>query len=132
MLPITFKQPLNWTLAARNLFHGIKRIFMKNLLTAMIVIATLNIACIPCSYALGFEKGNASNAENVDSNSLKVSLNEANFEQLLSLKGIGKKKAKAIISYRQEVGSFSEIEELLLVSGIGKKVIVENEDRLVL
>lgn len=132
MLSITFRLPLNWTLAVRNLFHGIKRIFMKNLFTAIIVIAALNVAYIPFSYASGFEKPNAQKTGHVESNTSKISLNDANYEQLLSLKGIGKKKAEAIISYRQEVGSFSEIEELLLVSGIGKKVIQENEDRLVL
>ncbi len=40
-----------------------------------------------------------------------------------SLKGIGLKKAEAIVKYRTEKGPFKTVEELENVSGIGKKTL---------
>ena len=102
---------------------------MKILISTILFITSLAIVYSPASLS---EDNKLDNAQMSAINETKVNLNDANYEQLLSLKGIGKKKAQAILTYRQEVGQFLEIEELLLVSGIGKKVIVENENRLVL
>ncbi|MDX8359521.1 helix-hairpin-helix domain-containing protein [Cytobacillus sp. IB215316] len=51
----------------------------------------------------------------------KVDLNRATMAELESLPGIGGKKAEAIISYREEYGSFHTVEDLLKISGIGEK-----------
>jgi competence protein ComEA len=48
-----------------------------------------------------------------------LDINQATQEDLESLPGIGTTKAEAIIEYRDMVGSFSKIEDLLEVSGIG-------------
>ena len=50
----------------------------------------------------------------------KVNVNTAGENDLLTLPGIGEKTAKKILSYRQEHGSFSSIDELMQVPGIGK------------
>ena len=52
----------------------------------------------------------------------KVNINQANFEQLVALPGIGKVKASAILEYRQQVGLFGSIEELQNIRGIGAKL----------
>lgn len=59
-----------------------------------------------------------------------VNINQADKKSLLSLKGVGKKKAQAIISYRQEHGDFTNINDLLKVKGIGKHVVEDNITRL--
>jgi len=59
-----------------------------------------------------------------------VNLNESTFEQLITLKGVGHTRAKAIIVYRQEVGSFKSIDELMEVNGIGEKIVLQNKARL--
>jgi competence protein ComEA len=48
-----------------------------------------------------------------------VNLNTATLEQLDSLPGIGLTAAKAIISYRTDNGSFTRVDDLLKVPGIG-------------
>ena len=59
-----------------------------------------------------------------------ISLNEATAKQLTSLKGIGEKKALAIISYREANGKFTSMNDLLNVKGIGEKVLADNIQRL--
>ncbi len=59
-----------------------------------------------------------------------VNLNNSTFEQLVSLKGVGQTKAKAIIAYRQQAGGFKSVNELVKVSGIGEKIVKENKARL--
>lgn len=60
----------------------------------------------------------------------KVSLNNASVEQLETLKGVGHKKAQAIVKYRQQIGQFVKIEQLVNVKGIGDKIIQDNKSRL--
>ncbi len=50
----------------------------------------------------------------------KVNINTAGVEELMSLNGIGEVKARAIVDYREEHGSFKSAEEIMQVSGIGE------------
>ncbi len=50
-----------------------------------------------------------------------IDLNTANAAELVTLPGIGPKKAEAIIEYRTENGRFMAIEEVKEVKGIGEK-----------
>ena len=58
-----------------------------------------------------------------------VDLNTAGKKELITLSGIGAKKAEAIIEYRK-VDCFKSIEELAKVKGIGKKTVEKNKDNL--
>ncbi len=49
-----------------------------------------------------------------------ININTANVSQLVSLKGIGPKKAAAIIKSRKQSGPFHSLNELLRVKGISK------------
>ena len=51
----------------------------------------------------------------------KIDLNTATVEQLHTLKGIGHKKALAILEYRKK-HKFTKIEDIMKVKGIGKKL----------
>ncbi|WP_109440432.1 ComEA family DNA-binding protein [Acinetobacter haemolyticus] len=62
----------------------------------------------------------------------KISLNQANLQQLQSLSGVGEKKALAIIEYRQKHGAFKALDELMNVKGIGPKLFEKNRARLIL
>ncbi len=57
-----------------------------------------------------------------------VNINSADAKTIaLNLKGIGIKKADAIVKYRKKHGSFKSIEDLENVKGIGKKTIQKNK-----
>lgn len=70
-----------------------------------------------------FEKGNSSNSTPSNSKQGTVNINTATLEELQTIKGIGKKKAEAILQYRKEHGAFRTKEDLLQVKGIGKKAL---------
>jgi len=55
-----------------------------------------------------------------------ININTATAEELAELKGIGLKKAEAIISYREQRGLFTSVEELILVKGIGENTVAKN------
>ena len=61
-----------------------------------------------------------------------VNINTADLDALMTLKGIGRVKAEAIISYRNEHGGFSEIEELMLISGIKEGTFAKIRDFITL
>ncbi|MDF2041578.1 MULTISPECIES: helix-hairpin-helix domain-containing protein [unclassified Pantoea] len=61
----------------------------------------------------------------------QVSINDATAEQLTAvMNGVGLKKAQAIVSYREQYGPFSAIQQLSEVPGIGNALIERNAGRL--
>ena len=63
-------------------------------------------------------------------NSSKININTASKEELMTLTGIGESKADNIIKYRQENGSFSAVEDLTNVSGIGESIFNKIKDSI--
>ena len=60
----------------------------------------------------------------------RININTANITQLMALPGIGEVKAGAIIRYRQEHGGFQNIDEVLLVNGIGSGIYAQIIDQI--
>lgn len=58
---------------------------------------------------------------------LAVDLNKATAAELTQLKGIGAKKAEAIVEYRAQKKCFKTIEELKNVKGIGETFFKKNQ-----
>jgi competence protein ComEA len=61
----------------------------------------------------------------------KIDLNAASAEQLESLPGIGPVTAKRIIDYRDKVGKFKRIEEIINIQGIGDKKFERIKDHII-
>ena len=59
-----------------------------------------------------------------------VDINTAGTEELMKLEGIGEKRAEDIINYRERVGGFTSIEELMNVSGIKEAVFNRIKDKI--
>lgn len=70
------------------------------------------------------ETAEPSASESVRSDSYvngRLDINRASVEELTTLPGIGPSLAQHIVDYREQNGSFSSVEELCNVNGIGEK-----------
>ena len=97
--------------------------------------ATLLLSCLPLlsQPLLAADKPAAKPATTVTTTkeSGKVNLNTASINELTALKGIGKKKAQAIVDFREKQGKFTTVEQLADVSGIGPATLEANRDMII-
>jgi competence protein ComEA len=63
-----------------------------------------------------------------ETTSLKISINTASKDSLITLNGIGDATANKIILYREENGNFLSIEDIMKVSGIGESLFAKIKD----
>lgn len=68
--------------------------------------------------------------ESAEACDTKVNINTADKEALCTLPGIGESKAEDIINYRQENGSFRQLEELMNVPGIKENLFEKIADKI--
>jgi competence protein ComEA len=62
-----------------------------------------------------------------------VNINSATAEEIAeALKGVGLSKAAAIVAYRDEIGQFKHVDELVNVKGIGIRTVDINRDYILL
>ncbi|MBA6417585.1 helix-hairpin-helix domain-containing protein [Colwellia sp. 6M3] len=59
-----------------------------------------------------------------------VDINLADIETLALLKGVGEKRAKAIVAYRESNGQFNSVDDLLNVKGVGEHTLQLNKGRI--
>jgi competence protein ComEA len=59
-----------------------------------------------------------------------LNLNTATVADLDALPSIGPKTAERIIEYRQKIGGFKKIEQLMNVRGVGEKNFLKLKDRI--
>ena len=94
---------------------------MKKSILLFVALLSLSTGFMTPSFA-GSEP-----ASEVSSETGKVNINTADATTLASiLKGVGLKKAEAIIEYRKAYGPFHDIQELTEVRGIGKSIVEQN------
>lgn len=62
----------------------------------------------------------------------KVILNEATQDELMTLKGVGEKRAADILALRERLGRFRKVSDLLRVRGIGWKSLQRLKEKVVL
>ncbi|MBT0585032.1 ComEA family DNA-binding protein [Alteromonas oceanisediminis] len=104
---------------------------MKKLM-AMGMMATLSL-CIFTQSVNAAETPKTVTAQTVSAEQSRlININTATESQLSSLKGIGAKKAKAIIDFRDSIGGFKSVDELEQVKGIGSKMVTRLRDQVTL
>lgn len=61
----------------------------------------------------------------------RIDINVADVETLMSIKGIGEKRALAIIDYREQYGPFKSVDDLSEVRGVSESLIERSRELLV-
>lgn len=86
------------------------------------VLLTLSLFIFSASTASFAADGKNEAMSSVQSSS-QLNINTASNEQLASIKGLGDKKAQAIIDYRALNGDFTSLDQLVNVKGIGQTTL---------
>lgn len=76
------------------------------------------------------EKAEGEEGAEVTSVGTLINLNTATKEQLTTLPGIGEARAESILEYRAKVGTFTDIEEIMNISGIGEAMFAKIRDKI--
>ncbi|WP_245942407.1 ComEA family DNA-binding protein [Candidatus Colwellia aromaticivorans] len=100
---------------------------MKNVSPKALICALLTSTLLFTTNVISAEPKITTNVEVMQK---FVHLNKSTIDDLVTLKGIGHKKAQAILAYRQQVGEFKSVSELINIKGIGEKVLSDNKERL--
>ncbi|WP_025718839.1 ComEA family DNA-binding protein [Paenibacillus sp. 1-18] len=82
-------------------------------------------ARVPAAVGENPAAGNANSATTSVSGEKKVNINTATADELMELPGVGAKKAKAILEYRNQHGPFQRVNDLDQVKGIGAKMLAK-------
>jgi competence protein ComEA len=101
-----------------------------NKLSKVLLIVCLSFTAFYTSATSSDEAKQNEQAESVITATKMVNINKANETTFATLKGIGLKKAQAIVLYRTTHGEFKNLDDLLKVKGIGQHVINQNKARL--
>jgi competence protein ComEA len=59
-----------------------------------------------------------------------VNINSADKATLMAVKGVGERRAEAIIAWREKNGPFKSVDQLMEVEGIGQATLDANKDLL--
>tara|TARA_R110000772_G_scaffold262537_1_gene381623 strand:+ start:150 stop:509 length:360 start_codon:yes stop_codon:yes gene_type:complete len=104
-----------------------KEFDMKNVKTLPGVLLFL-LAVLPFWQAVTADEASS---QEMMQQPVMVNINTATADELSSmLKGIGEKRAMAIVAYREENGPFATVEQLQSVKGVGEKVLEQNRANL--
>ncbi|MBA6349177.1 MULTISPECIES: helix-hairpin-helix domain-containing protein [unclassified Colwellia] len=99
----------------------------------MINFSKILLICLTFTFSsLSFAESVGGNEPNANVNQIdeRIDINHADIKTLSLLKGIGMKKAAAIVKYRNENGKFISVEDLLNVKGIGGQILALNKSKL--
>lgn len=92
-----------------------------------IIFTILVVMCSMTSMQMSYATSKAHATKSHISSQQVVNINTADETTLSTLKGIGAKKAQAIINYREKNGNFKSVDDLASVKGIGKKGLARIE-----
>ncbi len=108
---------------------------MNNQIKKLVTFVGAVLVCVGAMTApsvLAAEKSSVKSAH-VQQIPAQVNINKASAKEISQvLKGVGLKKAEAIVAYRKANGKFRKIEDLAQVKGIGKATVNKNRSKLVL
>lgn len=95
-----------------------------NKTTLALIIFTLLLTCSQPSFSAQLNEPFVA-IDDVMEVQTKLNVNEADISQLTKIKGLGPKKAQAIVSYINENGKLTSLDELVNIKGIGTKLVTK-------
>lgn len=99
-------------------------------LAKSVIISMLLVVSLP-GFAQDSAKDSAEASNPVSVEVEQVNINHADAGTIARvLDGIGISRAEAIVTFREEYGDFVEVEDLLLVRGVGEVTLRNNLDRI--
>ncbi len=102
---------------------------MKILSSLCTIIVSLLLISIPVSAAYSAEHPSSDSVTDVLD--FKVNINTASAEEMATLlKGIGAKKAQAIVEFREQQGLFATVNDIVKVKGIGPSFLAKNQSHI--
>ncbi len=112
----------------KSIIQSTRQFCQNDLFSALLAVALgLFIVASPATYAA---KDSAKKAAVEKRITEKVNINRASIPELTALKGVGERKAVAIVQYRNANGKFKSVDELTEVKGIGEKLVDANRKRI--
>jgi competence protein ComEA len=108
---------------------------MKNMLSAVVFVAVAFssatfAADVPAKPAVVAPATTAAKPASLAPQEAAININTADAQALTKLKGIGPKKAEAIVAFRKANGAFKTVDQLADVKGIGAKTIEANRKNI--
>lgn len=103
---------------------------MRNVITWILALAICAAFVLPTLAAV--DGKTAPGTEATGDGRTLLNLNSVSYEDLLGIKGIGPALAERILDYRARKGSFTNIDELLEIRGIGQKTFSRFKDHFTL
>jgi len=99
---------------------------MKRFWGILVVIMTVMVLSAPFTPVRAGE----TKVQSSSKQTARININTADAKELATLKGIGEKKAQAIVDFRSENGPFKKVEDIMLVKGIGQKLFTTIQDQI--
>lgn len=104
---------------------------MKYVLSFLsIVILTLGTSSFAFAAEASPNNAPSAKAETAVVKEGAININTADVGELIKLKGVGEKKAEAIIAWRKENGGFKTVDQILEVKGIGEATLAANRENI--
>lgn len=99
------------------------------------VVSLLSVLILGLASAFSVAVESAPNAASITKTEVvakqgAININTADALELTKLKGVGPKKAEAIVAWRKANGEFKSVEQLLEVKGIGEATLMQNRENI--
>ena len=107
----------------------------KPIITAIFCSCLVSCVALAANESASLDLSSTTHGASISPKKTVVDINQATVNTLMTLHGLAEKKAQAIVTYREDHGKFSSVDQLVAVKGIGNKLLeklkANNPNRIV-